>query len=61
MTKLKIIIPTIVLFAAPWMHKIIYMNIMSANIGISSEGAHTFAILGATLAGFITFMMVCGP
>lgn len=55
MKKLKFLIPITILFAAPWTHKLIYMNFLAAFPDMDHSAAHFFGFMGAIVAGMVTF------
>lgn len=56
LSKLKLLLPTAVLFASPWMHKLVYSNIILAWPSCDTGWAHFFAIGGAVISFFVTAM-----
>lgn len=44
MRKYALIIPLVITFLSPWMHKLAYENLMLANIGLDSAEAHVWAM-----------------
>lgn len=57
MKKLKFLIPTIALFISPWMHWLIYHNLMLSWPNLNEGTAHTVGISGSLVALLITVMM----
>lgn len=58
MKKLKVLLPTAALFASPWVHKLIFLNLTAAWPTIDVGGAHFIAICGAGFALLITYTIV---
>lgn len=44
------LIPTTALFASPWMHKALFLNMKTAIPDMDAGLAHTLAVIGAGLA-----------
>lgn len=58
MKKFKILIPTVVLFVSPWMHWLIYHNLLAAWPEMDHAGAHIFGLFGAVLAFGATAILI---
>lgn len=60
MGKLKILIPTAVLFLSPWTHKLIYNNFLLAWPSLDTGAAHFFGFMGAFAAFAATCILSSG-
>lgn len=56
--KLKILVPTLILFGSPWMHWIIYHNLLLAWPEIDHSAAHFVGISAGVVCALITFYMI---
>lgn len=59
--KFWALLPTILLFAMPWTHRLVYYNILAAWPDMDPGGAHFVSIFGtviATVASFIIWDIV---
>lgn len=60
MKKLRILLPIIMVFAAPWTHRLVYENIMLAWPGADECGVHIFGIFATAVACIVTALMAVG-
>lgn len=59
--KWRVFIPIGVLFGSPWMHKIVYMNILAAWPETDPVTAHGLGFFGTCIAVFATLIVGWGP
>lgn len=60
MKKLKLmVIPFSFLFVTPWVHRLVYENLMAANHDMNSGAAHFLALLMASISAGITAYILC--
>lgn len=58
MKKLKYLIPAAFIFSTPWVHKLIFNNILLAWPEADPGGAHFFAIMSSVIAVLLTLFLV---
>lgn len=59
--KIKACVPFVILFAAPWTHKLIYLNLRAAWPEMDSATAHGLGIGGAILAFIFSMLLIEAP
>lgn len=55
--RLKILLPTAVLFGTPWFHKMVYNNLLSAWPEMDHGAAHFAGLTAGVVAALITYFI----